>query len=101
MVKVATGTIDPSMAWRVRDALASHPLLGGATACITVLAGPDRIVLEGWTHDEQVCGLALRMAMRSAGHRPVQTNLRTQVHAVTHPPRRGRDLPDASTNKPR
>jgi hypothetical protein len=80
MVKVSAAAIDQSMAWRVRDALASHPLLGGATACISVVAGPDRIVLEGWTLDEHVRQIALRMALRSAGKRPVQANLRARPH---------------------
>ncbi len=83
MVRVAINAPDPDTAWRVRDALASHPLLGGATAQITVLAGEHYIVLEGWTVDDQVKQVATRLARRAAGRCVVQTLLHshTPLHA--------------------
>lgn len=81
MVRVAINTADPNTAWRVRDALASHPLLGGATAQITVIASQHCVQLEGWTVDEQVKQLALRLARRAAGRCVV--HMRVQVHSYT------------------
>jgi hypothetical protein len=82
MVRVAISAADPDTAWRVRDALASHPLLGGATAQITVIACHHYVELEGWTVDEQVKQLALRLARRAAGRCVVQ--LRLHNHAPLH-----------------
>jgi hypothetical protein len=62
----------------VRDALASHPLLGGATAQITVIASNHCVVLEGWTVDDQVKQVALRLARRAAGHCAVQLRLHSR-----------------------
>lgn len=76
MVRVSHGAADRVTAWRVRDALAVHPLLGGATARIDILADFDAVILEGWTLDNQVQQLALRLARRAAGTRPVQMHLR-------------------------
>jgi hypothetical protein len=73
----------PDTAWRVRDALASHPLLGGATAQITVIAGPHCVVLEGWTVDEQVKQLAIRLARRAAGRCAVQMRLKSRQRLQT------------------
>jgi hypothetical protein len=83
MVRVAINAADPATAWRVRDALASHPLLGGATAQITVKASYHCVVLEGWTVDDQVRQLAIRLARRAAGRCAVQMRLssRPQQHA--------------------
>ena len=83
MVRVAINAADPDTAWRVRDALASHPLLGGATAQITVIASQHCVVLEGWTVDEEVRQLAIRLARRAAGHCVVQLRLnsRQRLHA--------------------
>jgi osmotically-inducible protein OsmY len=83
MVRVAINAADPDTAWRVRDALASHPLLGGATAQITVVASQRCVVLEGWTVDEQVRQLAIRLARRAAGHCAVQMRLTScqRLHA--------------------
>ena len=78
MVRVAINAADPAVAWRVRDALASHPLLGGATAQITVVAHHNCVVLEGWTVDEQVKQLAIRLARRAAGRCVVQMRLSTR-----------------------
>lgn len=75
MVRVAIDAADPDTAWRVRDALASHPLLGGATAQITVVANHHCVVLEGWTVDDEVKQLAIRLARRAAGRSAVQMRL--------------------------
>lgn len=77
MVRVAINATDPNLAWRVRDALASHPLLGGATAQITVIASHHCVQLEGWAVDERVKALALRLARRAAGQCAVQMHLNT------------------------
>ena len=53
MVRVELNAAAPDIAWRVRDALASHPLLGGATAQITIVANHRGVILEGWAVDEQ------------------------------------------------
>jgi len=75
MVKVHLATTNQPAAWRVRDALAAHPLLGGALAQIHIKAGADGIILEGWAHDEQVIRLAMQLACRAAGQRAVQHRL--------------------------
>ena len=75
MVRVATGASDQAMAWRVRDSLAAHPLLGGRSADIEIMANRDGIVLEGWTADNAVLDLAVKMALRAAGRRSVSTHL--------------------------
>jgi hypothetical protein len=75
MVRVSQGAADRVTAWRVRDALAVHPLLGGATAQIDILADFDVVTLQGWTLDDQVQQVALRLARRAAGVRPVQVHL--------------------------
>ncbi len=82
MVRVAINATDPNTAWRVRDALASHPLLGGATAQITVIAHHNCVQLEGWTVDDQVKQLAMRLARRAAGRCVV----RMQVHTCVQQP---------------
>lgn len=80
MVKVHIATTDHVAAWRVRDALAVHPLLGGAMARIHVMATPHGIVLEGWVVDEQTVQLALKLACRAAGQRAVHPRLCTDKH---------------------
>lgn len=75
MVRVEINATNPDTAWRVRDALASHPLLGGATAHITIIASHHCVVVEGWTVDDQVKQLAVRLARRAAGRCPVQLRL--------------------------
>ena len=77
MVRVSINAADPNVAWRVRDALASHPLLGGATAQITVIASHHFVQLDGWAVDERVKQIALRLARRAAGHCAVQMQLNT------------------------
>lgn len=75
MVKVHHQTTDQIVAWRVRDALAAHPLLGGATAQIHIIAGYEEVTLIGWAVDEAVIQLALRLTRRVAGKRSVQDDL--------------------------
>jgi hypothetical protein len=75
MVKVHHKTTDQIVAWRVRDALAAHPLLGGATAQIDIIADYNEVVLAGWAVDEMVIQLALRLTRRIAGKRAVQGDL--------------------------
>ena len=77
MVKVHGNTTDCAVAWRVRDALAAHPLLGGATAHIEIIGGYEGVVLEGWVVDEGVVQVAVRLACRAAGRRVIQSHLRT------------------------
>ncbi len=83
MVKVHHHTTDRIVAWRVRDALAAHPLLGGATAQIQVIGSYEGVILEGWVLDERVVALALRLAHRAAGKRCIQ--LRLQTHTTPRP----------------
>jgi hypothetical protein len=83
MVKVHITTTDPVAAWRVRDALAAHPLLGGATAQISVIAHLQGIILDGWAHDEHAVQLAIRLARRAAGQRVVQPRLCTRRLAAS------------------
>ncbi len=78
MVRVDLNTADPCTAWRVRDALASHPLLGGATAHITIRATLTGVLLEGWTVDDEVQRLAQLLARRAAGKRSVELRLHSR-----------------------
>lgn len=75
MVRVAATTTDHVTAWRVRDSLASHPMLGGGTASIRIMADHSRVQLEGWVMDAAVHELALKLAARSAGRRAVSTQI--------------------------
>jgi len=75
MVRVNGVTMDKATAWRIRDELAAHPLLGGATAQINVSTGADGVVLTGWTSDEALLEIAARLAARAAGHRPIRIQL--------------------------
>jgi hypothetical protein len=85
MVKVHIATTDHVTAWRVRDALAVHPLLGGAMAHIQVMASSYGIVLEGWAVDEQAVQLALKLACRAAGQRAVHPRLCTDRKSLKTP----------------
>ena len=83
MVKVAKTATNKIIAWRVRDAMARHPSLNSATACIVVhtgpsAAGPNSVQLEGWTLDDRVRQLAISLAVRAAGCHPVQSRLHTE-----------------------
>ena len=75
MIRVSPSTIDQAMAWRVRDALARHPLLGGAITQIQIKACREAVTLEGWVLDEGLQELAKRIAAREAGSRPVAEQL--------------------------
>ena len=77
MVKVDQKTTDLIAGWRIRDALAAHPLLGGPTADIHILADYDDVLLTGWALDERVIRLAIHLARRAAGKRTIQPSLRT------------------------
>lgn len=79
MVIVHKAAVEHAAAWRVRDTLAAHPLLGGATAYIQVSISPTGILLEGWVMDERTAQLAIRLACRIAGRRTVQPNLQMQA----------------------
>lgn len=76
MVRVSAATTDPITAWRIRDAMAAHPLLGGATGQIEVCAGHECVVLEGWTLDEGLIRMAEKLAKQVAGKRTVENRLR-------------------------
>lgn len=76
MVRVSKSTTDITTAWRIRDTMAAHPLLGGATAQIEVLARHDCVIIEGWTLDEGLIETAGRLARRVAGKRTVDNQIR-------------------------
>lgn len=78
MIRVSPSTTDRAMAWRVRDTLARHPLLGGALAQVQINACRQVVVLEGWVLDEGLYKLALQLATQAAGSRPVHERLRTR-----------------------
>lgn len=82
MVKVDPKTTDQIVAWRVRDTLAAHPLLGGATAQIHIIAGYEAVILVGWAVDESVLQLAVHLTQRIAGKRTVQPELEICRHAA-------------------
>ncbi len=75
MIRVAPSTSDQVTAWQVRDAMARHPLLGGAIAQIHIHACRDGVVLDGWVLDDGLLRLAIRLAKRAAGSRPVAQRL--------------------------
>lgn len=75
MVRVCSRNTDLATAWRVRDLLAGHPLLGGGNAHIVIAAELDRVILEGWAVDERVRSLAVRLAQRAAGRRTLHVRL--------------------------
>jgi hypothetical protein len=78
MVRVHHGATDKITAWRVRDALACHPLLGGASAHINIVADREMVVLRGWTVDERLGQVAEQLARRVAGRRVVHLQLRSE-----------------------
>ena len=75
MVRIDQNTTDRIVAWRVRDALAAHPLLGGHMAQITIVASYEGVTLDGWAQDEEVMKLAETLARRAAGARSIQRKL--------------------------
>lgn len=80
MIRVSSSTSDQATAWRVRDAMARHPLLGGAIVQIHIHACRNGVVLEGWVLDEGLLQLAIRIARRAAGSRPVAQRLHVRQH---------------------
>ncbi len=78
MISVSPSTIDKATAWRVRDALARHPLLGGAIAQIQIHACREVVTLEGWVLDDGLQQLATRLATRAAGSRPVSPQIQVR-----------------------
>ncbi|GEM_PF-2107502 len=75
MVRVLPTTHNKALAWRIRDALARHPLLGGGMAHIEIDARLEVVILQGWVMDAKLEQTALQLAQRAAGSRPVQTRL--------------------------
>lgn len=82
MICVSPSTSDKATAWRVRDAMARHPLLGGAIAQIQIDACREVVTLEGWVLDEGLQQLARRIAVRAAGSRPVTARLHVRRQSV-------------------
>lgn len=78
MVRVSTVASDPVTAWRIRDALAAHPLLGCATAQIAVTADHESVILEGWTFDEGLIRIATKLAKQAAGKRSVHNRIQAK-----------------------
>jgi hypothetical protein len=76
MVRIHHSTTDKAAAWRVRDSLAAHPLLGGAMAQISVTAANDHIMLTGWIADDHLKQIAVRLSTRAAGRRPIYVELK-------------------------
>ncbi len=76
MVRIHHSTTDKATAWRVRDLLAAHPLLGGTMAQISVTADMERIVLTGWIADDRLKQIAIRLSTRAAGRRPIYVELK-------------------------
>lgn len=79
MVTVNVRTTDPITAWRIRDLLACHPLLAGASVDIQVEADYDEVVLQGWVRDERLMHMAGRLARSSAGRRSVHVALERRM----------------------
>ena len=79
MVKVDLMTTDKITAWRIRDAMACHPLLGGRTAQISIDANHQHVTISGWTTDERLSEIAGRLAQGAAGRRLVSVNLSVGV----------------------
>jgi osmotically-inducible protein OsmY len=86
MVRVSAVTTDSVTAWRIRDALAAYPLLGGATAQIYVAASYDCVILEGWALDDALRKVAVRLAKQVAGNRPVDSRIRTKRYTSVQDP---------------
>jgi len=79
MVRVDLTTTDKITAWRIRDAMACHPLLGGSTAQISIEANHEQVTLSGWARDERLSEIALRLAQNEAGRRLISVNLKVGV----------------------
>ncbi|MCB9138277.1 MAG: BON domain-containing protein [Caldilineaceae bacterium] len=98
MVRIHHKTSDPQMAWRVRDALACHPLLGGAMAQISVTARRDAVILQGWVADDDLKRTAIRLTTQVAGRRPLYIELHEQPPRTTG--RRNEGLNEARNGQP-
>ena len=81
MIRVSSTTSDQATAWRVRDAMARHPLLGGAIVQIHIYACRDGVTLDGWVLDDGLLHLAVRISRRAAGSRPVAQRLQVRRQA--------------------
>ena len=79
MVRVDLMATDKITAWRIRDAMANHPLLGGCTAQISIDAGREYVTLSGWASDQGLSEIAGRLAQNAAGRRLVSIDLRVGV----------------------
>ena len=79
MVRVDLMTTDKITAWRIRDAMACHPLLGGCTAQISIKANHEHVTLSGWASDERLSKIAHRLAQNAAGRRLISVNLKVGV----------------------
>ena len=75
MVRVHAMTTDKITAWRVRDALACHPLLGGGTAQIDVEVDHDQVTLTGWAADERLLQLVEQLVRRTAGRHAISVQI--------------------------
>lgn len=75
MVTVHCRTTDTITAWRVRDALACHPLLGGATADIAIEATHAHVTIHGWIAKQELTMVVNRLARQSAGRRTVEVEV--------------------------
>ena len=83
MVRVDHTTTDLATAWRVRDLLACHPQLGGATADINVIVNRHSVMLKGWTLDDDLVRIARQLAGRAAGRRLVDVRLQSGYACTT------------------
>lgn len=75
MVRVHAMTTDKITAWRIRDALACHPLLGGGTAQIDVEVDHEQVILTGWATDERVLRLVEQLVRGAAGRHAISVQL--------------------------
>jgi osmotically-inducible protein OsmY len=78
MVRVSAVAPDLGTAWRIRDTMAAHPLLGGATAQIEVSASHECVTLDGWTLDEGLIKVAEKLAKPVAGKRSVENRIQAK-----------------------
>lgn len=76
MVRVHALTTDKITAWRIRDLLATHPLLGSAAAQIDVQSDHETVILTGWAADAHLLQLVEQLATNAAGRR----TLSMQIH---------------------
>lgn len=76
MVRVHALTTDKITAWRIRDSLAGHPLLGSVAAQIDVQADHEAVTLTGWAADEGLLRLVKQLALSAAGRRSVSMQIR-------------------------